>query len=109
MLMKAMKAGVLFEAHGSAVCHAGGDPHDPTVQTELAAFLIAADRYAYYMCSSWTGTRPVWYPVYDMPLGPPKANASLAAGVWTREFEFASVRYDTHTETGHIQWSNSSV
>ena len=50
MLMTAMKAGVLFEAHGSAVCHAGGDPHDAAVQTELAAFLVAADRYAYYMC-----------------------------------------------------------
>ena len=26
-------AGKLFEAHGSAVCHANGDPHNPLVQT----------------------------------------------------------------------------
>ena len=60
--------------------------------------------------SAWSGTRPVWYPVYDMPLGPPKANATLGSdGVWAREFEFASVRYDTHTETGSIRWTNSST
>ena len=37
MLQKAVAAGALFEAHGSAVCHADGDPHDPAIQTELGS------------------------------------------------------------------------
>lgn len=105
MLQRAVAAGKLFEAHGSAVCQNDGDPTHPEVQTELAAFLIAAGEHSYYMCSSWSGTKPVWYPVYDLPIGPPMANATLASnGVWTRRFAHVNVSYNTSDETGTISW-----
>merc|ERR1711982_76432 len=44
-----MEAGVMFHAHGSAVCRNQGNASHPDVQTELAAFLIAAQEHAYYM------------------------------------------------------------
>eukprot|EP01048_Picozoa_sp_COSAG05_P007636 COSAG05_NODE_543_length_8789_cov_7.804603_6_plen_900_part_01 len=108
MLQRAVAAGVLFEAHGSAVCHAKGDPHSPAVQTELAAFLVAAGQYSYYMCSGWSGTIPVWYPVYDMKIGAPLSNATLGVDkVWRRRFAHINVSYDTLAESGQIEWSES--
>lgn len=107
MLQRAVAAGKLFEAHGSAVCRNDGDPTNAEVQTELAAFLIAAGEHSYYMCSSWSGTKPVWYPVYDLPIGPPMANATLDSnGVWTRRFAYVNVSYSTKDETGAIGWSH---
>jgi hypothetical protein len=108
MLQKAVAAGALFEAHGSAVCHADGDPHDPAIQTELAAFLVAAGQYSYYMCSSWSGTLPVWYHVYDMKIGAPLGNATLGADkVWRRRFLHVNVSYDTVAERGTIGWAGT--
>ena len=108
MLQKAVAAGALFEAHGSAVCHAKGDPHSADVQTELAAFLVAAGQYSYYMCSSWSGTLPVWYPVYDMKIGAPLGAATLGADkVWRRRFLHVNVSYDTVAERGTIGWGGS--
>ena len=109
MLQRAVSAGVLFEAHGGQVCKHKGDPHAPEVQTELAAFLVAAGEQSYYMCSGWSGTKPVWYPVYDMPIGPPLANATLEAGVWRRQFQHVNVTYDTKTETGVIGWPKTKT
>ena len=58
------------------------------------------------MYSGWTDTKPVWYSVYDMKLGPPKANATLGTdGVWRREFDHVSVSYDTKAERGVIAWA----
>ena len=101
-----MHLGKLFEAHGSAVCHNDGDPKNVEVQTELVAFLIAAGEHSYYMCSGWSGTKPVWYTVYDLPIGPPMANATLDSnGVWTRRLAHVNVSYSTKDETGTISWS----
>ena len=105
MLQRAVAAGKLFEAHGSAVCHNDGDPHNSDVQTELAAFLIAAGQHSYYMCSSWSGTKPAWYKVYDMPIGEPLENATLdREGLWSRRFAHVNVSYNTKTEAGAISW-----
>jgi len=110
MLMKAMEAGVMFHAHGSAVCRNQGNASHPDVQTELAAFLIAAQEHAYYMCSGWSGTVPTWYPVYDKKLGAPIANATLVDGVYTRTFTSGTkVTYDTTSETGSINWADVVV
>lgn len=109
MLQKAMEAGVLFHAHGSAVCQHAGDADNAQVQTELAAFLVAAQEHAYFMCGGWAGTVPTWYPVYDKPLGKPLGNATLGDdGVYTRHFAKGTlVTFDTKTNTGAIQWGSS--
>jgi hypothetical protein len=109
MLQKAMEAGVLFHAHGHAVCQHDGDPLDAEVQTELAAFLVAAQEHAYYMCGGWAGTKPIWYSVYDQPLGSPVGNATFANGVYTRQFAKGTVvTFDIKTNTGSIQWASTS-
>ena len=78
------------------------------MQTELAAFLVAAGRHSYYMCSGWSGTLPVWYPVYDMKIGAPLGNATLGADkIWRRSFAHVNVTYDTVAESGQIEWSGS--
>lgn len=108
MLLNAMEQGIMFEAHGAEVCNKKGDPHDPDVQTELAAFLVAAGPHAYYMCGGWCNgaNSPEWYPVFDMPLGDPLANATLTDGVYVREFsKGTNVTYDTKNETGKIWWA----
>lgn len=107
----AMQAAVaqskMFEAHGDAVCRHAGDPLHPDVQTELAAFLVAAGEHSYYMCGGFFGTKPVWYPVYDMPLGAPLANATLEKGVYVRRFASGTlVTYNTTSESGSIVWAS---
>lgn len=110
MLQKAMRAGVMFHAHGSAVCAHQGNASHPAIQTELAAFLVAADKHAYYMCSGWSGTVPTWYPVYDAPLGEPLSNATFIDGVYYRRFASGTkVIYNTTSETGSIIWADAPL
>jgi hypothetical protein len=109
ILQNAVKEGVMFEAKGGAVCtdNQGNDPNNAAVQTELAAFLVAAGQHSYYRCGGWGHTDTTWYSVYDMPLGAPKSDAVLKDGVYTREFASGTkVTYDTKTETGTIQWAS---
>merc|ERR1712183_672456 len=110
MLQRAVAEGVMFSAKGHQVCNHGGDPHHPDVQTELAAFLVAAGEHSYFRCGSWGHTDVPWYPVYDMPLGVPLGNATFENGVYKRSFASGTeVSYDTNTESGTIQWASSSV
>jgi hypothetical protein len=86
------------------------DYQEPTVQTELAAFLVGMGRYSYYVCGSWENypaNSSTWNPVYDLPLGEPIGNATLGAdGVWRREFASGTTAtFDTHTETGEVSWA----
>jgi len=105
MLLRAVKAGVLFEAHGRCPSNTS----DPLVINSLAAFLVAAGNYSYYMCGGWNSYTPQWYPVYDFPLGEPTGPAILKDGVYSRSFKSGTaVTYDTHTETGNITWSKNS-
>ena len=106
MLQRAVAAGAMFSAKGHAVCDNAGDPDSPAVQTELAAFLVAAGEYSYYRCGSWSHTDVPWYPVYDKKLGEPLGNATLANGVYTRAFKSGTkVAFDTKTEVGTIAWA----
>ena len=122
MLMAAMDAGVLFQAHGRAVCEHAGDPYHPAVQTELAAFLVGMGPQAFYLCGAWeqcttnpplrpgrcapNANQTLWWPVYDMTLGEPLANASKIDSVWHREFASGTkVVFDTTTNTGKITWA----
>ena len=124
-LMAAMRAGRLFQAHGRAVCEHGGDPHHPAVQTELAAFLIGMGPQAFYLCGAWeecstdpplgparcapSNTDVPWFPVYDMPLGAPLANATKTGGVWRRSFASGTaVTFDTAHNSGTIRWANAT-
>jgi hypothetical protein len=107
MLQRAVAAGVLFQAHGSC-------PNDMTDQrkvNDLAAFLVAAGPYSYYVCGGWNSASTEWFEVYDRPLGEPVADAVLSdAGVYTRSFKHGvSVTFDTNTETGSIDWGSSEV
>lgn len=110
MLQKAVADGVMFEAKGNAVCSKGGDPNDADIQTELAAFLIAAGEYSYYRCGGWGHTDVPWYPVYDKKLGAPLGDATLKNGVWTRAFASGTkVTYDTTAEKGSISWADEAM
>merc|ERR1712083_836335 len=101
MLQKAVAAGAMFEAKGHEVCNgeAGNDPQNPKVQTELAAFLVAAGEYSYYRCGGWGHTDATWYPVYDKKLGAPLSDAVLGTdGVWRRSFASGTeVAFNTAT------------
>eukprot|EP01052_Picozoa_sp_SAG31_P042094 SAG31_NODE_6576_length_1965_cov_1.946409_1_plen_189_part_00 len=123
-LMAAVRAGVLFQAHGRAVCGTTGRPcengtqpcwnrlpdyHESAVQTELAAFLVAMGEYSYFVCGSWENypaNSSTWNPVYDLPLGRPLHNATLGADrVWRREFASGTtVQFDTKTNSGTVSW-----
>lgn len=110
MLQKAVQKGAMFSAKGHQVCNNGGDPNHPDVQTELAAFLVAAGEHSYFRCGSWSHSDVPWYPVYDMPLGAPLGDATFKNGVYKRSFASGTkVTYDTSTESGTIQWAGSAV
>ena len=134
LLMKAAAAGVIFQAHGRAVCGQAGehppccdappcncttpppDYRDAAVQTELAAFLVAAGTNSYYLCGSWEDTlgndpSSAWMPVYDLPLGEPQGRATLGDdGVWRRSFASGTnVTFDTKAEKGSVQWAAAAA
>jgi len=102
MLQKAVKAGIMFQAHGACL-------RDMTQQTQindLAAFLIAAGPFSYYVCGGWNSAPTEWFEVYDRPLGEPLTDAVLSVdGVWSRSFKRGvSVTFDTNIESGNITW-----
>jgi len=104
MIMRAMEAGIMFQAHGPC-------PSDSTSQStinNIAAFLIGAGRYSYYMCGTWTNPPLDWFPIYDFPLGAPVSNATLGEdGIWRRSFESGTeVAFDTNKEHGEIKWGH---
>ncbi len=73
----------------------------------LAAFLVAAERYAYFNYT-WGYTDAdgamAWYPEYDRPLGPPRGPAVRDGWRYRREFEHASVRIDIENEKASVEW-----
>lgn len=107
---KTMWLGKLFEADGGGMdrCKCGGDPYHPVVQTEVAAFLLTANKYAYYGQGGFTMDIPVWYPVYDMPIGEPLSNATqINATAWRREFKKGTViEFDFATWNGTVTWGS---
>merc|ERR550539_1862316 len=106
MPQRAVSKGVMFQAHGPCPSNVS----DPLVINNLAAFLVAAGPYSYYMCGGWNGASTEWYPIYDYPLGEPLSNATLADGVYSRSFSHGtSVTFDTNTETGSITWGSNVV
>jgi len=98
----------MFEAKGNTVCTKGidGDPYNADVQTELAAFLVAAGDYSYYRCGGWGHTDATWYPVYYNKIGAPLSDAVLGTdGVWRRSFASGTeVTFNTETNVGTITW-----
>jgi len=107
MLMRAMDAGAMFQAHGGCP----KDPTDPKTINNIAAFLVGAGPHAYYMCGGWNSASTEWFPLYDFPLGEPLANASFSKdGIWSRSFKHGTkVTFDTKTETGSIVWGQKAV
>lgn len=131
MLRAAVKAGVIFQAHGRwacgqtgqqpPCCDATGPPcnctttrpryDDAAVQNEIAAFLVAAGHLSYYVCGSWEDTfsspltTSTWLPLYDLPLGAPLTDGVLKNGVWRRSFASGTnATFDTKTERGTVLW-----
>jgi len=108
LLMEAVSQGAMFEAKGKVVCdpNVNGDPYNADLQTELAAFLVAAGEYSYYRCGGWSHTDATWYPVYDKKLGAPISNATLGTDrIWRRSFTSGTeVTFDTSTNVGTISW-----
>ncbi len=73
----------------------------------LAAFLIAAEKYAYFGHSvGWSGQSGWFYrpDEFNKPLGPPRGPAKKEGLVYTREFEHARVWLDIENEQARIDW-----
>jgi hypothetical protein len=128
-LMKAAREGIVYQAHGRAVCGQAGERpsccvnppcncttvhpnyNDTAAQTELAAFLVAAGKYSYFVCGSWEDTlsdssTSSWLPVYDLPLGEPLGNAVKKGAVWYRSFASGTnVTFDTKHNKGAVHWA----
>jgi hypothetical protein len=132
-LMKAVSAGVVYQAHGRALCNQSREHpqccdvppcncttvrpsyNESAAQTELAAFLVAMGTYSYYLCGSWEDTfsspmTSTWLPVYDLPLGEPLGNATMdKKGVWRRSFASGTnVTFDTKAEVGRVYWAGGA-
>jgi len=105
MLQRAVEKGVLFQAHGKCP----KDLADPHTISNLAAFLVAAGPYSYYVCGGWNSASTEWFEAYNKPLGEPLGDAVLSdAGVWSRSFKHGvHVSFDTNTEEGSITWSSA--
>ena len=106
MLMKAVDAGKIFEAHALKCPENANDQH--TIDN-IASFLIAAGPYSYFLCGGWNSEPPIWYPIYDFPLGEPLSNATLGNdGIWRRSFQSGTkVTFDTKQEKGTIDWAQN--
>lgn len=79
-------------------------------QTKIAAFLVAAGSHSYYMCGGWSSATVDWYPVFDLPLGPPLGNATLEDEVYTRKFAKGTVvTFDTKTNNGTVKLTKLAV
>jgi len=85
------------------------------IDFDIALFLVCAEKYSYlYIHSGYcVDTRDghcrskLWLkrlPEYDRPLGPPKGPAKRDGYVFTREFEYVTVRVNVETQTGEIVW-----
>jgi len=107
MLQKAVQAGILFQAHGSCL----NDMDNQNQINDLAAFLIAAGPYSYYVCGGWNSAPTEWFEVYDRPLGEPVADAIMSEdGVWSRTFKHGVVvTFDTKTESGAVKWNSTVI
>merc|ERR1712107_348932 len=105
---RTMWEGKLFQADGGGIGKHGGDPYHPAVQTEVAAFLLTANKYAYYGQGGFTMDAPVWFPVYDMPVGAPLSNATqINATSWRREFAMGTtIEFDFATWQGTVSWGS---
>ncbi|MFI3330634.1 MAG: putative glycoside hydrolase [Rikenellaceae bacterium] len=73
----------------------------------LSCFLIAAEKYSYFMYSwGWTHSTG-WlldFPEYHRPLGQPLGDAVKDGYVYTRKYEHADVWVDLQTKKGKIDW-----
>ena len=100
--------GHLVEAHtgaraGQGICHS--DENSLEGIADLAAFLLAAQEYSYFGCSSWEDV-PTWPAVYDKPLGAPLGQATQDSdGTWHRNFARGTkVSLNYNKKTANIEW-----
>lgn len=119
------RVGVEYEAEGTELAGASrlDRLYDKAAEFEalsrehlnfyLAAFLIGAQENSYFQYGwGWgTTTGPlVDYPEFRTPLGAPKGDyVQESPWVFTREFEYASVRIDLDKREGVIEWDNEPV
>ena len=104
-LMLGATVGQVVQAHVpvSQNCH-------EDLTNYMAAFLIGAGKYSYFGCGNWNTQNDdtsafIWKPEYDKPLGEPTGPAIYNNGVWMRKFSHGtSVKFDTSTKTGTIEW-----
>ena len=81
----------------------------------LAAYLIGAGEYMYYMCTHGWAIQDGWdiaweNPDFKKPLGEPLGNATLKDGVYYREFkQGVKVWIDEQWEYPCIKWGDGSI
>jgi hypothetical protein len=106
-LMMGLQNGQVMQAHVPVKVKCDGDLTD-----YIAAFLIGAEKGAYFGCGDWStegdDDAPFhWHPVYDKPLGAPLSSANYQnnTGIWTRQFSSGTnVTFSTSTNQGTILW-----
>ena len=84
------------------------DESDPFFDFLRAAFLVGAERYSYVaMGVGWDGAPKSfpWFEKYSQPLGAPLGQMTVVdgpRGVFSREFEHASVSINVSAWTGRV-------
>ena len=77
----------------------------------ISAFLIGAEKYSYYGCSTNWYIEPdwiVWHEQYDKPLGAPIGQAILSDDLYTRSFESGTkVTFNITSNVGTIDWAQN--
>ena len=96
--------------------HFGGNCNR-SITDYITAFLIGADKGAYFGCGAWNAAgvsdAPFqWHPAYDKPLGAPKTPAKYdqRTKVWPRQFASGTnVTFDAGANKGSTQWGTGGT
>eukprot|EP01084_Bolivina_argentea_P123446 218766_1 len=107
-IMEWTQKGVLVEARVNGLID--GNNNCTNITTSLAGFLIAAEKYSYYGCSTGWEVNDnwlIWHEEYDKPLGEPLGKAVKNGDIYTREFKSGTkVVFNASSSVGQIFWAD---
>lgn len=106
--LAAGKRGQVVLMHGEINADSSAGTAQEQFEYTLAAFLITASDASFFGFSDkWYFNGTTWHEEYNRPLGAPKGDAAQGAdGVWSRDFEHASVTLDVAKHQSSIKWAN---
>ena len=113
--MDGVARGYLVQAHTHTTDHTPCTEDLQLWVDVLAAFLVGAGEFSYFGSGLWISAdladveRRWCRSLFERPLGPPRANASRAGSVWTREFASGTiVTFDSRLGKGDIAWGGGA-